>query len=271
MSERNDIFGATLAVETLIAHAGSGDRSLRWAAAIELGEIESAESALALWALRSDSDENVRTAAQTALSRFDRQILERALNSSQAREVPEFNSASITDNESESDLETFMPWKVRPLDVPTAENEWAVAAAINDIVTTEGPITGLRLLHLYGQAVHPNAPKKLSKYRIKHALESLFARKILQRSDTVGADELEQWIIHRRGDSPVVVREKGQRAFAEIPVTEVRELIQLKMGFSSNQSADRKFRVVMDAYGIQQRDLHLLGALFEKEWSSLLS
>jgi hypothetical protein len=157
------------------------------------------------------------------------------------------------------------------LDAPSSENDWAVAAAINDIVSTEGPITGLRLLNLYGQAAFPNAPKKISKYRIRQAIESLIRRRILQRSDLAGPDELDQWVLNRVGDREVVVRQRGSRTYAEIPVSEVKMLIQQRMGFSTNQSADRKFKVVMEAYGIQQRELHVLGALFEKEWSSLLT
>lgn len=269
MVERRDVFGASLDLETLLAHAVSADKSLRWAAAIELGELESDEAAICLWRLRDDNDENVRIAAENAIKRFDRSVLERALNAENAK-LAILQHEEVFD-EDEDGFEPFRPWKIRPLDPPTAENDWAVAAAINDIVSTEGPITGSRLLNLYGQAAFPNAPKKISKYRIRQAIESLIRRRILQRSDLAGPDELEQWVLNRVGDREVVVRHRGSRTYAEIPVSEVMMLIHQRMGFASNQSADRKFKVVMDAYGIQQRELHILGALFEKEWASLLT
>jgi hypothetical protein len=270
MSNRRDVFSAHLDFETLLAHADSDDKSLRWAAAIELGEHATKPSVIALWAMRNDNDDNVRAAAQLALGRMDRALLESALNSEEARAVSAAQESHIPVELDDSGFEEFVSWKVRPLEVPSAENEWAVAAAINDIVSTEGPMTGLRLLKLYGQAAFPNAPKKVSKYRIKGALLSLFSRRILGRCDTAGPDEIDHWIVYRLGEPEVRIRNKGNRTYAEIPINEVRELIQEKMGYSSNQSADRKFKVLMEAYAIPQRDLHLLGALFEKEWASLL-
>jgi hypothetical protein len=213
---------------------------------------------------------DVRNATQTALSRFDRTVLASALNGKGASPVKKTPSRDIYYSVDENGLMPFVPWKVRPLEAPSSDNEWAVAAAINDIVSTEGPINGTRLLSLYGQAVSPNAPKKINRFRVKKALESLLNRRILSRADTVSADEIYEWVIHRAGEPEVLVREKGSRSFAEIPVNEVRELIKTKVGFASNPSPDRKFRAVMDAYGIQTRDFHIIGALFEKEWAELL-
>ena len=69
MVTRRDLFGAGLDFETLRSNADGADSSLRWAAAIELGELGTEEAALLLWDMRSDGDENVRNAVQTALSR----------------------------------------------------------------------------------------------------------------------------------------------------------------------------------------------------------
>lgn len=264
---RRDVFGAP-PKELLLENAVSTDPTARWAAAIELGQLGDEDAAKALWKLKIDNDENVRAAADLAINELDRYVLERALKELNL-EVASVIDEIETDYSYE-DVEQHVAWKIRTLPDPKEESEWAIDAAIINIVTVEGPLTGARLLSLYGRAVFPNAPKKISKFRVKLALERLRKRNIISRSDTSRSDEIETWIIHRAGYPGVLVRTKGLRLLSEIPVNEVKALINQKLFGAAATNKDRQFKVIMEHYEIAPKELYIAGALLEKEWSTLL-
>lgn len=265
---RRDVFGAP-PKELLLENAVSSDPTARWAAAIELGQLGDEDSAKALWKLKTDHDENVRAAADLAINELDRYVLERALKELNL-EAPEEVEEGDSDHSYE-EVEQHVAWKIRTLPDPKEESDWAIDAAIINIVSVEGPLTGARLLSLYGRAVFPNAPKKISKFRVKLALERLKKRNIITRSDTSRSDEIDSWILHRVGYPGVIVRTKGLRQLSEIPVNEVQALIDQNLFGAAASNKDRQFKVIMEHYEIALREFHIVGALLEKEWAPLLS
>jgi hypothetical protein len=71
---------------------------------------------------------------------------------------------------------------------PSEENDWAVSAAIIDIVNTEGPLTGTRLMRVYGEWAFSNSPRKLGKFRMKRAVGRFAAGAIVSEATGIGGD-----------------------------------------------------------------------------------
>lgn len=255
---------------TLSSNAASSDASLRWAAAVELGEIPEKWSVELLWELKDDVDQYVRAVAQKALSTFNPALVESTVFHVVSDLEPASTGSVLTAED--SDLLPHTAWKTRPLEPPSEENDWAVSAAIIDIVNTEGPLTGARLLRLYGESVFPNSPKKLSKFRMQRAVERLVARGVVSEVADRAANKLESWILFRTGTPEAVPRTRGLRRISEIPVNEVAELVRLKSRFSRGAAnPNRQFQIIIDSYQIPQNELHLVGAVLDEEWNELLS
>lgn len=264
-------FFQSLGNEALLAgNAKSSNPSLRWAAAVELGEIPEEWSILLLWELKDDVDQHVRSVAQKALSQFDPSVLEKTVF-----DMPSISPSGLDAERSQprdSDgIEPHLAWKTRPLDPPSEENDWAVSAAVIDIVNTEGPLNGHRMLRLYGESVYPNSPRKLSKYRMRKAIERLRRRGVLSVDNDQDKENIENWILYRTGTPSVVVRTRGSRKLPEIPITEVAEVINRKTRSSTAPNRNRQFQAVLDFYEIPQNEFHVVGAVLDKEWRGLIA
>jgi len=70
----------------------------------------------------------------------------------------------------------------------------------------------------------------------------------------------------------VIVRDQGQRKLSEIPVTEVIARLRLLMGDDFDYSGqNQRFEILLKAYSIKQAELHIVGEILAREWSTLLS
>jgi len=267
---RREFFRSDVDPQELSDNAVSLSSATRWAAAIELGEIPEEWAVKLLWVLKDDGDEYVRQAATSALSGFDHGLLESALAESSIADS--FVQAPGRPESSDSGIVDHIAWKTRPLDPPGDDNQWASTAAVIDIVNTEGPLTGARILRLYGESVYPNMPRKLSRSRVESVVKAAMRRGIVSKSFSDAKDYFESWILHRTSTPDVVVRTRGSRKLSEIPVTEVEGLIRMKAGRRDHTlNQNRRFAILMEAYEIPQNQFHLVGAALEKEWSSLLT
>jgi hypothetical protein len=266
MAERREFFEVSLDFADLESHARSSDSTIRWASAIELAQLGTEDAVSLLWSLTTDSDENVRDAAKIGLNQCDQQIVGKVLATKWVVEPVAESSTS------KNGVEKHIPWKVRPLEIPSVENEWAVDASVLNIIQTEGPLTGPRLLRLYGNAAYPNNPRKIPKSRIQTAIKRLEKRGLVTHIQDFAEGEIDAWTIYKSGSAEVVVRDQGQRKLSEIPVTEVIARIRFLIGDDfDNSSKDERFNVLVSAYGIKQSELHIVGEILAREWSTLLS
>lgn len=266
MAERREFFEVSLNFADLESHARSKDSTIRWASAIELAQLDTVEAISLLWSLTTDSDENVRDAAKIGLNQCDQQVVGKVLAT---KWVPEPTSQSSTSTDG---IEKHIPWKVRPLEVPSVENEWAVDASVLNIIQIEGPLTGPRLLRLYGNAAYPNNPRKIPKSRIQTAVKRLEKRGLVAHIQDFPEGEIDAWTIYKSGSTEVLVRDQGHRRLNEIPVTEVIARLRLLLGDEFDHSSkDERFKVLISAYGIKQSDLHIVGEILAREWSTLLT
>lgn len=266
MQTRREFFEVELNFPQLEEHARSSDSSIRWASAIELGELGTEEAISLLWSLTTDEDEHVRDAANLGLQNCDQQIVGKVLASKWVQQEPASNDdVSLT-------TQKHIPWKIRPLEVPSSENEWAVDAAVLNIIQVEGPVTGSRLLRLYGNAAYPSNPRKLPKSRIQTAVKRLERRNLVGIINDKSSKDLEFWTLFKQGTPEIIVRDQGQRKLNEIPVTEVIARVRMELGDEFDfASQNEKFASLQKVYGIKQAELHKVGEVLANEWSSFLT
>lgn len=266
MAERREFFQVTLDLAELESHAASSDSTIRWASAIELAQLGTEDAITLLWSLTDDSDENVRDAARIGLNQCDQKIVGKVLSTNWVVEPEIAPSVSI------DGVQQHVPWKVRPLEVSSLEVDWAIDAAVLNIIQTEAPLTGLRLMRLYGNAVFPDNPKKTPKSRIQQAIKRLERRGLVAYFQNFPEGSFVGWTIYKVGNSQVVVRDRGQRKLVEIPVTEAIALLRLLIGDDFDSSSnDERFNLLVSAYGIKQSELHIVGEILAQEWSTLLT
>ena len=262
---RKEFFEININFSQLEEHAFGKDTGLRWATAIELGQLGTDDAVSLLWSLTTDSDEHVREAANLSLQNCDQKIVSRVL-------ATKWKADPATVEDAESTVQAYVAWKIRPLDEPSPRNEWAVDAAILNIVQIEGPITGSRLLRLYGTAVYPASPKKLRKSRIISALKRLERRQLIKIIAESSAEVVEYFTVLGFGKPEIVVRHQGPRKLHEIPVTEVIARVKMSMGDDFEYASQNdKFKVLQQVYGLKQADLHKVGEVLAQEWASFLS
>jgi hypothetical protein len=264
LAERKEFFQVDLDIDRLSEYSTSPDSSLRWAAAIELGQLGSQEAISILWSLTTDQDENVRDAANLSLQHCDQSLVGKVL-------AAKWSPVEAKPIGSDEEIQPYLVWKIRPLEIPSLANEWAVDAALLNIIQTESPMMGSRLLRLYGNAAYPDNPRKLPRSRIQTAIKRLERRKLVSWLSDESTSDLETWTLFSSHKPEVIVRDQGPRKLNEIPVTEVIARLQIAMREDfSYASQNQKFEVLMQLYGIKQADLHKLGDVLEKEWSLLL-
>lgn len=267
MSGRREFFEVTIDFAQLENHARSVDSTLRWASAIELSQLGTEEAISLLWSLTTDSDEYVRDAAKLGLKQCDQILVGKVLA---AKWVPEEEKPGAT-SVNESSIAKYRPWKVRPLDVPSSANEWAVDAAILNIIQTEGPLMGSRILRLYGMASYPDSPKRIPRSRIQSAIKRLEARRLVARAWEMAHKDFEYWTLFAEGTPDVVIREQGMRKLNEIPASEIISRLRVNLGEDfETSSQDTRFKLLQSLYGIKQNELYKVGELLTNEWASIL-
>lgn len=267
---RIDFFGTEPDRSELEQQIGDQDPSLRWAAAVELSELRELWALELLWQLRRDPDEHVRSVAERGVAQAPTEMLSK-LTAEVNREFDDIADQQ-PDQASATGLFPFSPWKTRPVDPPGSQNEWTASVVVTDIIATEGPVTGARLLRLYGEAAFPDSPRKIKRNWVERAVSSLIQRsRISKLGDSSGSPAFEDWTLQRTGSNPIVARERGARRISEIPVVEIQRALEQEHGRrATNLSRDRKFSEILRIYGIAQNEYHLVGAALEKEWLELL-
>jgi hypothetical protein len=259
---RKSFFDEPSSQEDLETRVTSVDPFERWSAAVELSQKSEAWAIQLLWTLRVDPDENTRTAADAGLRGKSPGELARVIGDSSPNS--DLNS---------SQNRSYSEWKIRPLPDLDETTVAIFETVVLDILGTEGPTPGSRLYRLIGSSINPNNKFGLSKHRLKKLLKSLVERNAVARNDYMPAsDELETANYFLANHVNVVVRPRGTRALNEIPVSEIRELLNNDPRASRrSRDSDAQFRVIANAYSIPSNEFHIVGALLEKEWFGLFS
>ena len=256
---RKSFFEDSSSQEELQSRAQSADSFLRWSAAVELGQLTADWAISELWRLQHDSDENTRNAAKSGLAHRTPIELAEAIGES-AKDSPQSR-------------QDYREWKIRPLPALDETTEPIYKNVILDILATEGPTVGSRIYRLTGSSMDPNNMFSISKSRLKKLLRVSIEDGVLQRHDyTPATEDLETSTYFISGRESVAIRPRGQRMLSEIPVTEVRAMLNADPRVARRQNDfDFQFKVLARQYEISEKEFFIVGGLLEREWMGLFT
>lgn len=256
---RKSFFEEQSSEQSLRARARDSDTFVRWACAVELGQLTNPWAIQLLWELKTDSNDHTRAAALNSLKQFSEVEISSSLGTS-------FGESAMVDR-------SYSEWKIRPLPNLSDETSAIFETAIIDILATEGPTTGSRIFRLMSESIDPNNRFVLSKHRLSKVLKALVLTNTLTRNDyTPSKSDLETSTYHLTSLPGVAIRPRGTRRLEEIPVTEVRELLNSNPRVRRRSGdLDFQFRVVSEEFQILPNEFHIVGALLEREWFGLFS
>jgi hypothetical protein len=253
--ERRSFFSAEIDQDELSVKAKSSSDVDRWLAAVALGQVHELWAFELLRTLKTDKDDNTRTAANNALKQFPKSFFE----------------LQNSDFEHSADDFEVGIWKVRPLPTYEASNRDLFLGAVMDIVATEGPVTGGRIQSRLSNATAINGGRRVSKGRLQTLLDELLKSNLLTRADShLDSDDVELWIVHAPGMPEFVVRGRDGRDITEIPVNEAKAVLLENRATRRNPAnRDAGFRVLMEQYGIKPNEFFLVGEAMEHQWQTL--
>lgn len=272
MTEARDFWSAGETDLSLLSmKAGSDDVFERWAAAFELGESAHPDALVLLKRLVSDDDENVREAAEVALTKLG---YGNEVSRTQIKERGQQLARAAQRHRMRTHLEAlpYIAWKLKPVPIPDKSNMWIVEAVLLDVIQAEGPIMGSRLFRSYYGGARMLSSATVSTGRLHKTLESLLKQGKVVRSDDFTSEHHERWVLHERGTPGVVLRQRGPRELRDIPPDEVRAAIAASAGRLGARGIDRDraFEQILQFYQAE-KELHLVGKLLADEWSSLIA
>ena len=255
--ERNSLFSSDLDQGDIESKATSSIAVERWLAAVALGQTHEQWAFDLLRVLKTDSDDNTRTAATNALQRFPK------------------NFQVISSNSSSSSYSGFTPgvWKIRPLPKYESQSKNFFLAAVLDIVNTEGPVTGGRVQNRLSSACKFETGARLGKRKVKTLLDDLIGSNALTRADMhLDSNDIDLWIVHFPGTVEFIVRPRNGRLLTEIPVNEARSVIQKNKAYRKDSSKrDDAFSELMNQYEIKPNEFFLVGEAMEHQWQTLFT
>ena len=229
----------------------------RWLSVIAAGQFLEEWALEIVWRLKSDQDENTRTAALHSLRNFPQDLLQ--------------NHHDI----SLGVLGDFVPgvWKYRPLPEYSTNNKNLYFAAVIDILNTEGPSTGNRIERLLNMGSKVANNGSISKGRTKTILDSLISSNAITRADTyLDSSNIDHWILHIPGSPEFIIRGRNSRFLSEIPVNEARSIYLSNISIDpDNPDSDAAISILIDHYEIQNNELHKIGAAMAVQWEKLFS
>lgn len=255
LTEQKSFFTADFNRQDLEARASSPNDVDRWLAAVVLGQVHEEWSFDILKSLKSDVDENTRSAAINALRTFPQKFFVK----STGRE--------------DSSSEQFTPgvWKLRPLRALDSDNRELYLAAILDLISTEGPTTGLRIQNMLSKSSIIGTGKRVSRSRVKTLIDELVKFNLLTRADAhMNSNEIELWILHRPNASEFIVRKRNSRDLTEIPVNEAQAVLRASLSSGTALvDKDVAFKILIEQYDIKTNEFFLVGAAMDRQWQTL--
>jgi hypothetical protein len=151
----------------------------------------------------------------------------------------------------------FTPWPERSTADPRRATQAQYMHGMMEILKFEGPMQALLLFQTYGKAsglLKITAPMRR---RFEHALKKGIASGEVfiereQDSELKDEDDSVGWIMRLPTQPEVIVRDLGNRSFAEIPMSELAALVLEIRSHDELIGRDGIYRAVLDHYGLQK-------------------
>ena len=144
-------------------------------------------------------------------------------------------------------LHPYRNWNAHPLQDPREGPPPSLIPGLLEIIAEEGPMCAYRAFQLYARAAGILRIPKPLKTRFEEALTEA-----IRRGDVLDREEIGKTIVWRAETPEVVLRERGDRTFREIPPFEILKLMgELER---SNPELDKKrlFRQVCEHLSIRR-------------------
>ena len=151
----------------------------------------------------------------------------------------------------------FTPWKERATADVRRASQAQYMHGMTEILAAEGPMQALSLFQIYGKA---SGVMKLAGPVRKLCERALLAGEkagdvVIEREDdseVEGPEDSVCWIV-RLPDTPrVIVRDLGNRGFADIPLSELAALVLEIRTQDEFMGREDIYRAVLDHYGLQK-------------------
>ena len=151
----------------------------------------------------------------------------------------------------------FTPWTPRPTADVRRASQAQYMHGFTEILAAEGPMQALSLFQIYGKAsgvLKLAAPvRKLCERAL---LAGVKAGEITMEreedSEIEGPDDSVGWIVRLPDQPRVIVRDLGNRGFADIPMSELAALVLEIRTQDEFMGREDIYRAVLDHYGLQK-------------------
>lgn len=163
------------------------------------------------------------------------------------------------------------PWPTRPVADPRRANQTQFMHGMTEILSFEQPMQALHLFQTYAKSggllkIAAPVKSKMTRALFQGVKDGHIAMERESDSEVEGADDPVGWVV-RLPDTPlVVVRDLGDRSFAEIPSSELAALILDIRSQDELLGREGIYRAVLDHYGLQK-----LTALVRRRLDHVLS
>lgn len=151
----------------------------------------------------------------------------------------------------------FTPWPARKTADPRNASDAQFLHGLTEIVASEGPIQALPLFQTYAKAsglMKIAAPVRKRFERALLAGEKSGAVMITRENDpeAKGEDDSVCWIVRLPDMPEVIVRDLGNRGFADIPMRELAAVVLDVRTSDDLMGRDDIYRAVLAHYGLQK-------------------
>jgi hypothetical protein len=139
-------------------------------------------------------------------------------------------------------------WRVRDLPDPRNSSVGEVAEGLRSIIETEGPVTTGRAYSLYAKGARLGRVARIVRKALDTALGRLLRSGMVERyTENLSPEDTEQVIVIK-GGTRVVTRTLGGRELAEVPLSELAQVIH-DLEAKGYQEEGPLFRCVLERYG----------------------
>lgn len=151
----------------------------------------------------------------------------------------------------------FTPWPVRATADPRRANQAQFEHGLLEILSFEAPIQALSLFQTYAKAsglMKIAAPVRSQFERALLAAEKSGAVIIERETDpeTTGVDDSVCWITRLPDQPRVILRDLGNRGFADIPMSELAAAVLEIRTADELLGREEIYRAVLAHYGLQK-------------------
>lgn len=151
--------------------------------------------------------------------------------------------------ETGSDFLPYRNWTRRELRDPRFSSIDELLEALLEIIREEGPMPCHRAYRLYANAGGIKRVGRQIRKRLNRAIAKGVRKGLIEERNEYGSSDQINKIVFVAGEEAVVLRTRGGRSLAEIPPSEVAELMKKKLEASDDLNDEELFRSVLDFYG----------------------